>query len=456
MSQPAASRASAPRPDTTRPFQFPKFSHLTLANGLQLYLAHYDRGPLVHISVALVGGGQFDQPDKAGRTSLAGSLLDEGTQQHSSVELAERVERLGGYLATYADWDSMSASIGALSANLGEGMSLLSEIVTGATVPDHEVERVRKHRLAELQRRRAQPGARASETLARSIYGTTAYGSPLQGSDETIRDLGREDLVACIKNHATPEGASIIAVGDIDTNDLVARVEENMGDWRGAPKLSPPSLEFESPAAIRIHLIDRPDSPQTELRLGHIGLSRTHPDFVALQVMNSLLGGKFTSRINLKLREELGITYGASTGFASRLGPGPFVVSSSVSTDSAGIAVEEVLNEIRRLQDEPVENHELEETKSYLLGVFPYTLQSIEGLASRLAELAIYSLPDDYYDKSLELIGRVDVKRISSLARQYLHPEKINVVAVGPAVELEPQLSRIAAVEVEPFDQAVD
>ncbi|MEJ2085082.1 MAG: insulinase family protein [Acidobacteriota bacterium] len=201
-------------------------------------------------------------------------------------------------------------------------------------------------------------------------------------------------------------------------------------------------------ATLEVRIIDRPDSPQTELRLGHVGPTRTDPDYVPLQVMNSLLGGKFTSRINLKLREELGITYGASSGFANRRGHGPFVVSTSVDSDSVGVATEEILQELHRMQQDPVSIEELEDTKNYLLGVFPYTLQRIEGIANRIAEIALYDLPLDYYARSLAIIRGVDPDQVQNLARKHLHPNRIGIVAVGPAAVLAPQLEPFGSLQI--------
>ncbi len=431
-------------------FRFPDFVTQSLPNGLKLFISRYDRGPLIQISMAMNGGAEWDPPDRAGRATLSAALLDEGTSEQSSMQLAERVESLGGYLATQADWDSMSASVGVLSQNLEEGFALLADVVTDAVMPEHEVERLRAQRLAEIQRRRAQPGIRASETLAHEIYADSSYGMPLFGTAETIDVLSRDELVECALQHTTPSEISIVATGDLNPDTIVSLVETRLGNWKPRTRSERPSFATPRLDGTRIHIVDRPESPQTELRMGHIGPTRTDSDYVPLQVMNSLLGGKFTSRINLNLREDLGITYGASSGFGHRRGHGPFVVSASVSTDSTGVAVEEILKELRRLQEDPVGQQELDETKNYLLGVFPYTLQRIDGLANRLAEIAIYDLPLDYYDRSLQQIRDVDVDQVQSLAVKHLHPERMAVVTVGPADELAPQLERFGPVKITP------
>jgi zinc protease len=202
-------------------------------------------------------------------------------------------------------------------------------------------------------------------------------------------------------------------------------------------------------------VVDRPGAEQTELRIGHSGVPRRHADRVGLGVLNALLGGKFTSRINLNLRERHGFTYGASSRFVDRRSRGPFLVSTAVQTSSAARATEEVLAELRRLREEPVPSSELDETRNYLLGVFPYGLQTIEGLAAHLDEIAVYDLPLDTPARYLAEVAAIRTDEISRLARAHLHPDEALIVAVGPAEELtrqlrslgEPELWRSAALD---------
>lgn len=442
-------RRLPPAPGPVRSFRFPPFERHRLDNGLELYLAPYDRGPLIHMVLMMRGGAQHEAPGKAGLATLMASLMDEGTEQCSALELAEQVEQLGGYLATIADWDSLTAEVGALSQYLGDGLDLLSQIVTQATYPEHELERLRRQQLAELQRRSSQPSAMASDALTARLYGPTPYATSILGTSDTVAALTREHIVDHASSHVTPCDAALVLVGDLDSSSARTAVQSALGGWRGprtpvTPRLEPPAVD-----GLRLCLVDRPDAPQTELRLGHVGVPRTHPEFIGLQVLNTLLGGKFTSRINLNLRERRGITYGASSSFSQRLGPGPFVIRASVATDSVAEAIREILFELRRLQDEPADHEELEDTKSYLLGVFPYTLQRIEGLSSRLMELTLYDLPADYFDRYPERLRSITASHLRALAQQHLHPEQMVVVAVGPRTDLEAQLTALGPLEIE-------
>ena len=213
-------RLGPPPSQDPRDFRFPDFVTHSLPNGLRLFVSRYDRGPLVQISMAMNGGAERDPTERAGRATLSASLLDEGTSEQNSMQLAERVENLGGYLATQADWDSMSASVGVLSQNLEEGFALLADVVTDAVMPPHEVERLRAQRLAEIQRRKAQPGVRASEALAHELSTPTLLMEcRSMGRQKQFDDLSRDELVECALQHTTPSESSIVATGRSESGD---------------------------------------------------------------------------------------------------------------------------------------------------------------------------------------------------------------------------------------------
>ena len=441
-------RTKAPTPGEVIPFTFPPFEHFQLASGLEVYLASIDRGPLVSLHLACPGGAWHDLPGEAGRAALVAELLDEGTEDFSAMEIAARVDRLGGFLSSQADWNASWLSIGLLSQHLVEGLELLAHIVEKATFPEAEIERLRQQRLATLQTRTSQPSALAADAVAGALYPGTAYGQSLLGTSESVKVLDRNGLLGFYDQHFNPRGSSLIVTGDLDLVATTAAIESAFGGWAGGePPIAAP-ISGRSREETRVIVVDRAEAAQTTLRIAHPSVPRTHPDFASLQVLNSLLGGKFTSRINLILREELGITYGASSSFSSRLGPGPFQVAADVETVGVGIGTEKIFAELHRLQDERVGEEELQDTKTYLLGVFPYSLQRIEGLASRLADLGVASLPDDYFDRQLEIVRNLEPMAIQSLARQHLQPTCMTIVAVGPADQLEPQLERFGPIAI--------
>ena len=441
-------RALPPPSGPIRPFRFPPFLHRRLANGMEIFVARLGSVPLVSLELVGPAGGQHDPRGRAGLATLTASLLDEGTAERTALEIAGGVERLGGYLTTGADWDIGYLATGMLSRHLSEGLELLAEVAASPTFPEHELERLRRQRLAEILRRGQDPAALADDRLTEVIYAGSVYADSLLGNEESIESLRRDEVLAFYRHHYALGGSALIAVGDLDPEELLARAEATLGR---VPAGVPPPLPEIRPArlpGLSLHVVDRPGAVQTELRLGHAGVSRNHPDYIALGVMNTLLGGKFTSRINLNLRERHGFTYGASTRFVGRLGPGPFLVGAAVATESTGKAVREVLSELARIRAELVEPVELEETRNYLVGVFPYTVQTIADLAKRLESLAVYGLPDDYFDHYVERLAAVTEEKVLEVARRHLDPEHIAVVAVGPAEELEPQLAGLGPVQV--------
>lgn len=442
-------RSQPPAAGRLRPFTFPPFLRRKLPSGLEVLAARRPAVPLLSIDLVFPAGAQHDAPGRAGLATLTASVIDEGTRRRNSQEIASWVEQLGGYFASGADWDEGYLGTGLLARHLEAGLDLLTEIASEPTFPEHEVERLRKQRLAEILRRGHDPSWLADEKLTQVIYRGTVYARPVLGDETGVSAIDREALVSFYRRHYTRRGAVLIAVGDLDPEDLLRRVEGRFQELPENPA-EPPEIRPEPLKGVSIHIVDRPGAAQTELRLGHSGVSRKNPDYIPLIVLNALLGGKFTSRINLNLRERHGYTYGATSRFSARLGPGPFVVDAAVATESAGAAAAEVLFELRRIRDELVEPSELEETVSYITGVFPYTFQTVGEFAKRLENLAIYGLPDDYYDRYLERIVSVTREELLEVARRNLHPDNIAVVAVGPAESLAQQFEGMGSVTVWP------
>jgi len=445
-------RSIPPAAGRSRPFHFPPFLRQTLANGLEVLAARLPGVPLVSLELVTPAGGQQDPRGREGLAALTAGVIDEGTERRTSPEIAAYVERLGGYFVAGIDWDEGFIATGLLAQHLPAGLDLLAEVATEPTFPEEEIERLRKQRLTEILRRRQDPGILAEDHLASVVYRGTVYDHPPAGLPESLAALTRDDLVGFYRSYYTLAGSRIIAVGDLDPEALLRDIE---GRFAALPP-GPPETATIVPApldGIEIHIVDRPGGAQTELRIGHAGVPRRDPDYIPLIVLNTLLGGKFTSRINLNLRERHGYTYGASSRFTPRLGPGPFVVDAAVATESAGAATAETLGELRRIREDLVEPRELEETLSYVGGVFPYTFQTTSDLAKRLETLAVYGLPDDYFERYLQRLPTITREELLTVARRHLHPDRIAVVAVGPAETLVPQLEPLGAVTVTPLPE---
>lgn len=444
-------RSMPPQGHALRPFAFPEFEHLHAAEGLDIYLSpaapSTAGGALLHLELLALRGAEAEPVGRAGLASLTGGLLDEGTSTSSALELADAAESLGGYLGSGADWETLEASGTFLAEHWREGLALVAAIATDPSFPPDEIERARRRTLAELQNRRAQPGTLAGRELARRLYSGTPYATLLLGEEDSVSAIVRDEIVD-FHRAARASHWVAIACGGMDRERLAEEIARALPATAAA---RPPEVAPVVPAAgdgRRIVVVDRPGAAQTELRVGHAGLPRTHPDFTAAGLLNTIFGGKFTSRINLNLREVHAYTYGAHSRFAARRGPGPFVISTAVANAAAAPATREILHELERIRSEPVGEEELVDAKSYLLGVFPYTVQTIDGVASRLNDLAVFGLPDDYWHTLPDRVGSLTREELVRVANAHLHPDRAVVVAVGPAAELEPTFAELGPVEV--------
>ncbi len=443
----AIDRRRAPAAGPRRPFRMPPLERRRLAGGVELLMAPLPGRGLTQLDLICPGGGQHETTAEGGLATLTASLLDEGTPGANALEIARRLESIGGSLVTSADWDAVYLSAG-VPADQGErALALLAELAREASFPEDEIERLRRQRRADLRRRSVQPAFLAAVQLARAIYGDGTYGHSLLGSDASVAGLDRRRIVRFARRHVVPDGATLVAVGDFEPEALASLSDRLMAPWAAAE--SPvPAPTARPTGANSIWIVDRPGAMQTEVRCGHAGIPRRHPDFAPLQVLNAILGGKFTSRLNLSLREDHAVTYGAYSRITGRTGPGPIVLGAAVANEAAGLALGEMLGELGRLRDAPVTEEELSDARDYLLGVFPYALQTVGGISRRLETLAVHALPDDYYAGYLARIEAVSAAELLDCALAHLRPQEATAVAVGPADELRPQLEAHGEVRI--------
>jgi zinc protease len=428
---------------------FPRFSRHRLANGLEILALPSARVPLVELEVVAPAGAEREAAHLAGLATLVAGMLDEGSHRRSGLELALAVEQMGATLLTNASWDSATAAIELRQDRLGAGLELLAELLTEPSFPTDEVERLRGERLSELLRRRDQSSFLADMALLELLYGTGAiYGRSVLGSQASVASLDRGDLLGFYQQHYSLAGCSLVAAGAFEPEALLSRLEQVFGHLPA--NLPAPAMAFaERPAsARRIRLLDRPSAAQTELRLGRLGVARLDSDFQALRLLSTLLGGRFSSRLNLNLRERLGLTYSVSSAIASRRGPAPFQIQMAVANDGVELAVRETLGEVARLSEERVRDDEMTDTLDYLIGVLPYTMQSASDLVGYLETLVVFGLPDDYFSDLPRLYRSLTTAQLQEVAQRHLRADELAIVAVGPAAELEAQLAPFGDVEV--------
>ncbi len=449
--RPPLDRSRPPQAGPPRPFRFPPAQRLEVKEGLELVAAADPDSRLLCLHLLVDAGGEHEETP--GLASLTASLVDEGTERHDAQALATRVESLGASLAVDAGWNSASITFLSRPEHLTQGLELLAELTYEASFPQPEVERCQQRRLTELMRRRDSPAVTAELTLLGKLYGEAPYGRSILGNEESVQALGREQLASYYARRYQARAKTLIATGGHDREALIKALRQNWpsqpsGFEAGDTGSFPNPLAPSQPPRRHVVVVDRRQAPQTELRIGQVGLPRQHPDQLLLRLAATLLGGKYTSRLNRNLRERHGFTYGVSASLAGRRGPGPWVVSTAVANAVAGAACAEILGELERVREQPVPAEELAETAPYLIGTFPFTLQGVEDRAGRLEEIALFGLPEDHFDRWLESVAAATPEELGRVVREHLTPATMSIVAVGPASELVPQLERWGAVEV--------
>jgi len=429
-------KAPRPSPGPRREYHFPRFVRRRLENGLELIVAPVTKLPLVTVAVVVDAGAVCDAAGDEGVARLAAKLMLEGTVASDGAELTERFERLGASIDAEADWDEAAVTMTVMADRLPAAFDLLGEVLRTPAFPEREVARLKAERQAELLQLRAEPRGLADELFTRFLYKAgSRYSRPDGGDEGSVARIDRARLRSFYEARYAPATTTVIVVGDVTVERAEELTRSALGGWSG---ITPAKITADaSPARGEraVHIVAKADAPQSELRVGHVGIPRNHPDFFAVNVMNAILGGLFNSRINLNLREAHGYTYGAFSVIDWRRQAGPFVVQTAVKSDITDAAAREVLREIDRIRADRVGEEELSLATSYLDGVFPIRFETTTAIAAALSVLAVYGLPDDYYDRYRERVRGVTREQILEAARRHLHPEALQLVAVGdPAV----------------------
>jgi zinc protease len=445
-----------PTPGAPRHYAFPSFESVTLPNGLRVVVAPVRKLPLVTVLALVDAGSVADPAGQEGVAQLTASLLTEGTGSLTGAALAEVVELMGSTLDAGADWDSSVVKLTTLSSRLPDALALLARVLTEPALPDDEFQRLRNERLAELLQQRSEPRSLADDAFAQAIYAPTArYARPDGGSEQSVRALTLDQLRAFYAARYSPRVTTVVLVGDLSVDEGITLVTRALGHWSGS---TPPACVAPDAVLTRsrgVRIVRKADAPQSELRVGHVGMQRLTPDYFPLVLCNAILGGLFSSRLNLNLREEHAYTYGAHSGIDWRRWAGPFSMEAAVQSDVSGKAVREMLNEFDRIRAEPVSASELSLAISYLDGVFPIRFETTRAIASALASQAIYSLPSDYYDAYREHIRAVTADDILRVAQAHFDPARLQVVAVGDPDAISAPLSELGVGAVTVLD-AVD
>ncbi len=438
-------RSVMPRPGPTPSFTPPSVVRRRLSNGLEVLVAERHGLPILTLNLVVKGGETLVNPGKEGLASLTASLLTEGTETRDSLGLAGALAEIGASVDSRAGLEESSLTLTTLTRHTARALEIYADILLHPAFPQDALDRLRARRLAALLARSHSPAGIADDVFPRLLYGNDhPYGRPDMGTPNSVKNLTREDARRFYKRLYHRGNATMIVVGDTTPDAAVAALEDALNGWGTGEEVAFPLPDRLPARPTTVYLVDKPAAAQSVLVVGQVGLPRSTPDYFSITVMNTILGGQFSSRINLNLREKRGYTYGARSSFAFRQGAGPFKAEGAVRTEVTRDALSELVKELNDIAGaRPASDDELAFARDRLIKGFPGRFETTFGIAGALADLVVYHLPDDYlarYRREIEAVSLADVHRV---ARKYIDPDRLVILVVGDRSKIEPELKSL-------------
>lgn len=445
--------AVAQNPDRSKPpaigpapsLKMPAIQKQKLANGLPVWIVEHHEVPLAQINLIVRSGSSADPIGKYGIGNLTAAMLDEGAGTRSALDLADALEFLGANLATTSSFDYSAVRLSVPVSKLNDAMPLMADVALRPAFPAAELDRLKKERLTNLLQARDNPAALIQLAFPRIVFGPThRYGTSANGLGPAIEAFTVADLQTFYRSHYRPDNAALVVVGDVTAASIMPLLEKSFGAWK-ADGVKPLVAEVPMAPQLKsrqIYIVDKPGAAQSQIRIGWVGVPRSTADYAGLQVLNTVFGGSFTSRLNQNLRERNGYSYGASSVFDMRLSAGPFLAASGVQTDKTAPAVAEFFNEFTAML-KPVPAEELTKAKNYVALGFPGEFETTGDLARKLEDLVVYNLPEDTYANFVAAVGKVTATDLQNLAARYMQPDKMAVVIVGDRSAIEADVRKL-------------
>jgi zinc protease len=440
-------RQAPPPPGPPRPFEFPKHETKKLANGLTVYFVEDHRLPLVAYGLEVLAGGTVAPVQKAGLASLVATLLREGTAKRTSQQISKLVDDAGGSLSATASDDTIAVSASFMKSYADLGIELLADITRNPKFDQEEIDRNLQQIQSGMAVQYADASYLADSVSGRATLGTNPYAYPNDGTPRTLKNLKREDMVAFHAKYFAPGNAYLAITGDLTAEEAFAKAEKYLGDWQGA---LPTVEKFPAPppAAPRIFVVDLPSSVQSQIRVTQVGIPRNHPDFLALRLGDQVFGGSFNSRVNLKLRANEGLTYGATSHLDSWRQAGMLGVNTFTRTEKTAEAIKMILDLYQEWKANPTTEAEFTEAQRFLIGSFGLSLETSGAVAGRLLAAAIHGLPEDYWSGYRQRLEGLTRDQVGAVVRRLIVPDKMTIVASGNAKVFVKDLEKLGPVKV--------
>ncbi|MEK6768264.1 MAG: pitrilysin family protein [Gemmatimonadota bacterium] len=434
----AVDRTRPPVLPPAPPLRVPPVQTAILPNGLELAVVEMHEVPVVDVSLLFRAGAVRDPADLPGLATFAANMLDEGAGARTALDIAEEVAYLGASFSTFAGVEASQVTLHVPKRRLGPAMDLMADVVLRPTFADSEIARQRDLRRTAIIQLRDQPTAIAPIAFNAIVFGSAhPYGRPAGGTEVSTAALNRDRVAQFYQTYYRPNNARLLIVGDITMSEARRLATEKFGAWARAEVPLLPLATAPAPARRTVYLVDKPGAAQSVIRIGHVGVPRSTPDYAALQVLNTILGGSFTSRLNQNLREEHGYSYGASSRFDMYRMAGPFRAYASVVTAKTDSSLIEFLRELRRVRDEAVPQQELDKAKAYIALGLPSEFETTAGSASQFLDLLGNDLPLDFYGTYVQRVNAVTAADVQRVARQYVDPEHFSILVVGDRSQIE-------------------
>ena len=439
----APDRSAAPKPGPPPSLKLPAIQKRTLSNGLPVWIVELHEVPVAAVTLVVKAGGGADPRNKFGLANLTTEMMDEGAGTRDALEIADAVDYLGATLATSSSSDASLVELHVPVARLGEALPIMADVALRPRFPETELQRVREELLTSILQAQDNPASLVQLAFPRLVYGPEhRYGTPLFGTAAAVKDFTIADLRQFHTRYFVPSNAALSVAGDVTPASLVPRLEAAFGTWKGAPAPTDAVPAATQLVSRQVYLIDKPGAPQSQIRIGWVGVPRSTPDYFALRVLNTVLGGAFTSRLNANLREQHGYAYGASSSFDMRGSAGPFYAAAGVQTDKTAESLTEFFKELDAIR-KPIPSEELEKAKNYVALLLPRSFETTRSLTTSLAQIFIYGLPPDYFSTFTERIRAVTAADVQRAAERYIQPDKFAVVVVGDRKVIEPRITAL-------------
>jgi len=402
-----------------------------LPNGLKLMIVERHNLPVADFALVVPVGATANPSDEAGVADLVSNMLTEGTATRTALQIADQMAYLGISIFSVSGWDATTVRLSTPTAQLDSALALFADLALHPSFPPTEFARVKQERLTALLQLKDRGPAIASLIYPMILYGTdNPYGRSAIGTDASVAFMTTPELISFYRAHFVPNGATLIAVGDITPAEIERKITALFGGWVPQTVAASTVAPGLAPPVTTIYLIDKPGAAQSSFRIGSVGVPRSTPDYFPISVMNTALGGSFTSRLNQDLREDKGYTYGASSRFDMRKYGGPFVASAEVVSAKSDSALVEFMKQLRDIRD-TIPMSELGKTKRYLQLELPSAFETTGEIATRLSDVALYDLPLDYYNHVVDEIGAVTQSEVQDIAERYIDPLHLTVLIVG-------------------------